>query len=361
MTSGALLLRVLREPAGAATLTPAEWEALLGAARTARLLPRIAWLLDRAGVNEALPVRVQTALAADRPIGLQHERIIRWEVNRIRFALRGIDTRVVLLKGAAYLIAGLSAARGRLVSDVDILVPRSDLRAVERALMAAGWDAVKLHPYDQRYYREWSHELPPLRHARRLSVVDVHHNILPISGRLHPEADALLAAARPSGEPGLLVLSPEDMLLHVAVHLFQDGEIGGAIRDLVDADALLREFAECEETFWERLVPRGVEHGLARPLFYLLRHARRLLGTPVPEQVMGAAARVGSPAPPILALMDSLVRRALLPVAGDRGTLAEQAARAALYARSHWLKMPPRQLASHLAQKAGRRWAGGDQ
>jgi hypothetical protein len=264
----------------------------------------------------------------------------------------------VVLKGAAYVLSGLPAGRGRLTTDVDILVPKGELRRVEETLVAAGWAPVKLHPYDQRFYRHWSHELPPLRHTRRRSVVDVHHNILPVSGRIHPNASALLEATVPLAPDGpearLWRLGQEDMVLHSSAHLFQDGELAGSVRDLVDIDALCRHFGATVPGFWDRLPGRARLLGLERPLFYALRFARRLLETPVPPEVDRALRQ-----PPALsvAVLDRLVAQTLLPVTGQHATLGEESARLLLYIRSHWLRMPPHQLAAHLTKKALRRWS----
>jgi hypothetical protein len=241
---------------------------------------------------------------------------------------------------------------------VDILVPAADIRVVEQALLTAGWAAVKLHPYDQRFYRQWSHELPPLQHTRRKSIVDVHHNILPRTGRLRPDADALLASSVPlraaGVDDGLWTLCPEDMVLHSAAHLFQDGDLAGSVRDLVDADALLTDFGARIPGFWDRLPARARQLGLERPLFYVLRFAARLLETPIPPSV---AAALPSPSAASIAIMDRLVSRALLPVRGQHGSFGEETARMLLYARSHWLRMPPALLAAHLARKTMRRWS----
>ena len=37
--------------------------------------------------------------------------------------------------------------------------------------MSCGWATTHHSPYDQRYYRTWMHELPPLRHAVRGSIL----------------------------------------------------------------------------------------------------------------------------------------------------------------------------------------------
>ncbi|MEO7190121.1 MAG: nucleotidyltransferase family protein [Vicinamibacterales bacterium] len=354
----ALMLEVLRTPAAALRLSRPEWTELLGSARHSNLLPRIAVLLEDGGVVQQLPARVQEQLRGARPIARHHERTIRWEVQRIADALKDLDTRIVLLKGAAYVMANLPAGQGRLATDVDILVPRDQIRDVERRLLAAGWVAVKLHAYDQRFYREWSHELPPLQHSRRRSVVDVHHNILPPTGRVRPDAQTLLSAAVPlkaaNAPEGLWTLGPEDMVLHCAVHLFQDGELSGSVRDLVDADALLSDFGGRLPGFWDGLTSRARMLGLERPLFYLLHFTGRMLGTAVPS---AAAAQLARPPAITLELMDRLVSRSLLPVAGQHGTFGEETARTLLYIRSHWLRMPPAQLVAHLTRKALRRWS----
>ena len=64
------------------------------------------------------------------------------------------------------------------------------------------------------------HELPPMRHMVRQTVIDVHHAILPETARLKPDSAKLRAAALPlGGRKGLLVFSPADMVLHSATHL----------------------------------------------------------------------------------------------------------------------------------------------
>ena len=238
--AASLVLEVLRDPGQVLGLDRHGWERLLPAARHSGVLARIAALVAERDLDPRLPAEVVDHLQAIRTLARHHERSVRWEVDRIRHVLRATGSPIVLLKGAAYVLAELEVARGRLVSDVDILVPRERLEDVERTLLAAGWDPIKLEPYDQRYYRTWMHELPPLRHRQRQTVVDVHHNILPESGRLHPDPREILRAARTIAAPDLLVPAPEDLALHCAAHLFE-ADLGGGLRDLADFDALLRE------------------------------------------------------------------------------------------------------------------------
>jgi len=276
------------------------------------------------------------------------------EVAHIRHALAPLATEVVLLKGAAYLMADLPAARGRLFSDVDILVPHAALPQVEAQLMLNGWATTHLHAYDQRYYRWWMHELPPMLHVTRNTVLDVHHAILPATARLKPDSAKLLAASRAlESVPGVRVLAPIDMILHSATHLFYNEELSSGLRDIADLDSLLRGFSVAPG-FWRELVERAAELDLTRPLFYALRYSACITDTPVDATALQALAASAPPAR-VLGIMDAAYLRALRPqhrLADDRFT---HIARRFLYVRAHWLRMPPHLLAFHLSVKALRR------
>lgn len=332
-----------------------EWNGLLRVARRSSLLPRLGASVDQAGLAEQLPPPVRDHLRAVAKLVVHHQRCVRWELGRIARALRASGVQPVLLKGAAYLVADLPMARGRLSSDVDVLVPRDSLEAVERSLRQHGWETLGSDEYDDHYYRAWMHELPPLRHCERGTVIDVHHTILPLTGRVHPDPALLLSAARTAGDGRFRILAPEDMLLHTSAHLFQDGDLSGGLRELTDVDIMLRHFGQCEAGFWERLVPRARQMQLLRPLYYALRFSTRLYGTPVPLSVM-ADAKKAAPAAAVRRLMDALALRVLVPEPRDGDSWQRSVSQWALYIRSHWLRMPPSLLLRHLSHKATRRY-----
>lgn len=345
------VVRVLRDPGLASALGLADWDMLIRQARHSWLLARIGAVLADHGLLEAVPERPRAHLEAARAVSDKQDRDVRWEVSRIRHALERLEVPVILLKGAAYAMAGLPAARGRLFSDVDILVPKERLAEVEAALMLHGWATTHHDAYDQRYYRRWMHELPPMRHVRRQTVIDVHHAILPETARLRPDPAKLRQASIPlEGHDRLRVLAPADMVLHSATHLFHDGELENGLRDLSDLDGLLRHFGR-DPAFWEGLAPRARELELTRPLYYALRYVTAAFGTPVPAETMGAAA-AGRPARPLAALMDALFARALAPDHPSCRDRFTGTARGLLYLRAHWLRMPPMLLLRHLTHKA---------
>jgi Uncharacterised nucleotidyltransferase len=336
-----------------ADLSAAQWDELVRRAWAGHLLARLAAQAQELDLTSRLPATVQHHLAAASSIADHCARTTRWEINRIERALRELSVPVLLLKGAAYVAAGLPAARGRVMSDTDIMVPRASLAEVEATLKTAGWQPLKVDPYDQRYYRKWMHELPPLVHRERGTVVDVHHSILPPTARLKPAADKLWSKAERLSAGRCLVLAPTDLVLHSACHLFHDGDLHRALRELVDVGDLVTHFGQRDNSYWSGLVPRASALGLGRPLFYALRYCQRLLRTAIPADVLGALAAHAAPGP-ALAAMDRLVPRTLIPGLCDRA-LASRSAAMSLYVRSHWLRMPPWLLAHHLARQAIKR------
>ena len=343
-----LLLRVLLDPASARNLRPLEWDLLLRQARRGVLLAKLAvslkpWLAQvPPGPRHHLHAALMTA---ERQAKLTH-----WEVSRIQAALQPLGVEPILLKGTAYLMAGLPASQGRVFGDVDILVPKARIADIEAAFLAHGWNFQDdLDTYDERYYREWMHEIPPLTHEDRGSSLDVHHTILPPSARIQVDTAALFEDTRElAGLPGVHVLAPVTMVLHSAAHLFHEGELEKGLRDLFDLDALLRDFGR-DPAFWAELAPRARKLGLSRPLSLALRYTTRWLGTPVPSEVLAA---VSTGVPAYQPLLDACYDRALMPDHPSCDGPLTGIARLALYVRSHWLRMPTGLLLQHLARKA---------
>lgn len=327
VNGAAILVAALRDPASTAALDAASWNALIAAARAELLIGTLAYRLD--GLD--LPPVVARLLGDARHSAEQGRVAALWEAEMARRALAPLDVPIVLLKGTAFVAAGLRAGQGRHIGDLDILVPRDRLDAVEGALLAAGWEWVKPDPYDDAYYRRWMHELPALIHQERDRMIDVHHTILPLTAKITPDAEALLAGRVPL-EDGLFTLSPQDMLCHAAAHCMADGDLEGGLRNLWDIHCLLDEFG------FAGLVERARHHGLSGAMVRAARLARDLYGTELPPEWDRRSAA------------DAIFMRRLLARDGW-GRRARPATRQAFYIRSHMLRMPIGLLTRHLWTK----------
>ena len=348
-----LLLDVLLDPAISRGFGLRDWDTVIRQARVSALLVRLATRLQEEQLYDSVPDAPRRHLESALILRDRQQVAVRWEVEHLALMMASVNVPLVLLKGAAYVMAQLPPGRCRVFTDFDLLVPRDALDRVEIAAISHGWSSGQHNAYDQRYYRRWMHELPPMQHLERRSVIDIHHNLVPDTARLQPDASRLLAAtvACP-GLPDVQVLSPADMILHSAVHLFHDGEFDHGLRDLFDLQDLLEHFMKTSED-WQALVTRSEQLGLARPLFYTLRYIQRCLRGSVPDAVTNRLAP-HKPALPTW-LMDATFERGLLPdhtSCRDRGCAAS---RLILYVRGHALRMPPHLLLPHLWRKAMRR------
>ena len=354
---GEALLSVLRDPQRALAFDAAGWNGLLECARRHSLHGKLCLIFEDAGLFTRLPGVVREILTDAKLSAEANQNNLRYEANRVMQAMRGLDLPVVLLKGGAYLMAGLPAARGRVSGDLDILVPRARIDEVEQAMIAHGWESLVTDSYDEQYYRQWSHQVPPLRHAERDSELDLHHTIAPPTGPAQPDTESILAESRPLpderyGNTPLRVLCPADMVLHSAVHLFNE-QMSMALRDLSDMHDLITHFAG-DEGFWTALTQRATRHRVERPLFYCTRYCRRYLGTAITPAAAREIAAFG-PDAITRAIMDRLVEAALIHAPHDRREPHAELARWLLFVRSHWLRMPLGMLIRHLAVKAFRR------
>lgn len=360
------LVAALRNPQSVAALDGRGWSALLSVARAEVLLGTLAYRL----ADVAVPDEVRFILDAARIAANQAQVHALWEAEMCRRALAPLGIEPILLKGTAYAAAGLPNAAGRQVGDLDILVPRDRLDEVEAALLGARWEWVKDDPYDQSYYRQHMHELPPLIHRERDRMIDVHHTILPLTARPTPDAGALIAEAlplpsrlreglgvglsgqsdtpstdpplsTPAGGRGIKMLSPAHMICHAAAHLIADGDLAGGLRNLWDIDQLCRHFDERRPDFYLELVEDAWFHQLYPAVSRGLRLSEALFGTPLVSYRYPAKTDFHSRSCDRLFLAHLIAR-------DDWGRETRPLLRFAFYIRSHLLRMPLPMLLRHL-------------
>jgi len=311
-------------------------------------------LARAAGIEERILPQVRRHFAAVEGIAHEQRRAVRWELIQLSRTLAALKGPVLLLKGAAYAAADLPPAPGRLFSDIDLMVPRSQIDAAEAALMLDGWVGSHHSAYDQHYYRRWMHELPPMSHIKRQTTLDLHHNILPLSARIQVPPEPILEQARPLPEfPRFSVPGPTDQVLHAATHLFHEGEWGHGLRDLSDLHLLLVCYG-AKPLFWEDLLTRAETLGLGRPLSYALKLCVDLLHTPVPAHVLRTVP--ARPGPLVARSMQFLFDQALTTAHKPSRSRWAAPAAFALYVRSHYLRMPLHLLVPHLVVKGWQRW-----
>ncbi|AMJ99168.1 hypothetical protein AVL55_13990 [Alteromonas macleodii] len=335
------------------SLSTSEWRDLILVARANSLLPRVASILLSDSDNDFhIPPTAHAHLVASiRHETLFHNQVLH-EVKLVNSKVsRALTRNLIVLKGAGYVIAGSKAAKGRIFSDIDLLLLKDDIPKVERALHLFGFVSDTDSEYDQKYYREWAHEIPPLRHLQRGTVLDVHHNIVPLVSGRAPDIEIFLKSTVKT-EYGVEVLRPAAMFLHSAIHLFFSEEFTNGYRDLSDLSLLLDEIIDDDDEI-SYLFFLAENTGFENEIFLALRYLDRIFGRTIPQDITKNFKQV-PPSKIRLVVMDFIFGKVLaanhrLVDVKFRG-LAQWLA----FVRGHLLKMPFNILVKHTASKLWR-------
>lgn len=310
-------------------------------ARRIGLLGRLSYSVELLGATP--PARLRNHVSSSLVEVRAFQRDVLRELDHIERALTGLGAPVLLLKGACYVRMGLVAARGRIFSDIDILVAKDRIGHAEASLMLGGWLTGELDPYDQRYYREWSHEVPPMTNRRRGTTIDLHHALAMPSCRIHIDSERMVRDAIPIEKSGFWWrLKDEDMVLHAASHLMLNSEFDRGLRDIWDIDLLFRQFSLSSLNFSDSLMKRAASVGLEKIVQQALFLANYFFGTPIPEWVINNQD----------GLFVHLVRCAASTRHLETRPRWQCLADALLSYREMYLRLPNRLLAIHLAHKS---------
>lgn len=350
-----VLTEALKNPDAVLAYGELDFDALISEAREQKLLAQLGGSWSQDSIN-CLPDRVRQHFESEQCVADYVKQSVQWEIERIYEALKKFDIKFVLLKGSAYSLANLDAGFGRIYQDIDILVRRDQIHQVESVLLRNGWVDDCKDEYDQKYYRRWMHELPPRRHIRTGTVLDVHHNIIPLTGRYCPSAESIFESAIPIVGTPYWRLCNEDMVLHSASHLFLNGEFDHGLRDLYDLYALLRQFERKDENFWSALLERSTQLGFDEVLFYALFYVKSVFQTPLSGLVKAKnnVLDLESRNP----MFDWAFKCAFESNFMRPNNIKVLLAKWILFVRSHWLKMPWYLLFPHLSRKAWMRLTG---
>jgi len=155
-------------------------------------------------------------------LGSAHRNIILYdELGKILRSLKAADVPVIVLKGACLAEAVYGNIALRSMGDVDLLVKNEDMLKTVQVLGALGYSA----GYDFQVENEGpvDQHLPSMQGPKKLSI-EVHWTIFAFTHFDAPDEKEIVKIwerAQPlvvEGTP-CLMLAPEDLLLHLCVHI----------------------------------------------------------------------------------------------------------------------------------------------
>ena len=210
-----------------------------------------------------------------------------------------------------------------------------------------GWIGEELNDYDDKYYRKWAHEIPPLVHGQRGTIIDVHHNIVPIISKASPDI-ALLVAEKEELLPGIFVLKAPAQLVHCAIHLFRNEEYRESFRDLCDV------YLMCEKqdsAFIEEALSLAQTIGFEDELLLALKFSHEILSLDLSDTALQA---INSNKACSRSWNQKIFRRVLVPQHALMDSKISSLYFSLANIRGHLLKMPLHILIYHLTVKSCR-------
>lgn len=272
------------------------------------------------------------------------------ELIKIEAILAKIDIKAIVLKGAAYSITKMPVHLGRTYSDIDLLVDKKQLKLFENELWFNGFLSAKDDDYDKQYYRQWMHEIPPLQHIKRKTVLDVHHNILPLTGSTTVDIGKLTEnQVAIDGFSQLTTLSPEALILHSATHLFHEGEFEKGLTDLIDLEMLLHDYLANNDDL-SQLISLAEHTGLGQSLYLAINQVTRVFNKQFKQEDLNNLSKF-APTKLRSAVLNHCFEYIFTPYHSSCDSWQKQLAATILYWRGHLLRMPLGLLIPHLCRK----------
>lgn len=318
-----------------------DWDKLLRILRQTDLLSSFAYTTNT--YQSEVPEYFRRHLVAAKVFSDAQTRQVFNACALIQKAADDLKIDILFLKGAAYSIGHTTNSFGRLFSDIDILVKPSELSRLEEYLNANGWTSKDLNDYDDKYYREWSHELPPFTHLASGVSLDIHHTLLPpISGYKVDLED--LWSNRVTLSSGLAIPSHPYLILHSAIHLLLNEDVKKGFRDLLDIYLLFEDtlknstFEQIREVFCRS----GFEFEFDL-LIALLNQSFHCQYTPESEVLSRK-----------LAFWKRAYYKSIFPALPELEEKSYAFSRSLVYVNGHLNKMPLGLFIKHISYKASR-------
>lgn len=203
------------------------------------------------------------------------------QLEELCAALVAANVRPVLLKGASLILSGVARPGERPLSDLDLLVARSEAKSAQSVLDELGYrTGVSTEIRDQAWRDHYQDA--PFSHPDRWLHIDLHWDIQ--HPRHRARFDVLTMSRTPLELPSGSVIdrfADTDELTHLCLHFWKDREQGrpGALGQLWDIHAAA---GRLDPTDWPGLAERARGRGHERTLAAVLAIANLLLGLPIP-------------------------------------------------------------------------------
>jgi hypothetical protein len=178
----------------------------------------------------------------------------------------------MVLKGAALANLVYPDVGLRMYGDIDILVKKEDLAAVEKLLPELGYVSTR-DSIGQEYYKEKHHHLAPYIHLEKNIILEIHWNI---TNRFPINVDNWWERSRIEKIMGcsVRVLSPNDLFLHLCIHTSQHDFKNFGLRALCDISETIKCYGD--KIDWSLFQEEIERYPIYREVYSILYFVKRM-------------------------------------------------------------------------------------
>jgi hypothetical protein len=282
---GSLLLYCLgirhegRPSARPPKLRASDWTEILRQAGENGIIPLLYHRLKTVVPAPELPPSAMDALREPAVRSAAQSLQIRGELSQMLAALRRQRIAVIVLKGAHLGQVVYESFALRTMCDLDVMVRHGELERAAGVLSELGY-APQYYNVEQVDYAR-HHHIRPM--ARPGGVrVETHWSIAEPSAPFDIDVAAIWQRARPAQIAGVdaLVLSPEDLLLHLCLHASFSHQFRVGLRACWDIHEVVRHHRDAID--WDELGRRAQQWRIGKYVYLTLRLVRELLAADIP-------------------------------------------------------------------------------
>lgn len=268
-------------------LSDSAWEEIAQLSACYMIAPLLYKRLQLLSINSMVPASVIQKLKGLYLVNRANNVRLYHDFAQILKILQNQDITIILLKGAhlAEIVYGNIALRT--MGDLDLLIRKADLpKAAEKLLqMGYSWSKpIECMPNIEISCNQSQHLLPLIKPNG--TTIELHWTIENPNPAFRIDVNGLWERARPVSIAGVeaMVLSPEDLLLHLCLHTSYHHAFCFGLRPFCDISATIHHYQN--EIDWKQIELRAHEWGVSTYVHITLWLTRELLGVTVPEALI---------------------------------------------------------------------------
>jgi hypothetical protein len=264
-------------------LSPERWQAFVNLAVLQRVGALLWNRIQEKGLAAAVPLeaaeKLQKSLFANTTRNLR----LYGELRRLLSVLQAEGIPLILLKGIYLATAVYEQIGLREMNDIDVLARSSDLPRIVQIMMDLGHSPLSPIHVDVTF--QTAQHLPRMA-KEGLATFELHWNLVPPGESYNIDIDGLWKHAGPVQVVGYgaLVLSVEDLLLHLCAHASHHHQFNFGLRPLCDIAETIRRFNSGID--WHALMEQSIIRKWDRGAYLTLRLAKEMVGADVPSFVL---------------------------------------------------------------------------